>query len=68
MTEARPETWEKADAKLKGGGAVWRRCRSMWLKRRLCPGGNPAPDFFGEARPENLYTCSMIALDVRPEN
>jgi alcohol dehydrogenase (cytochrome c) len=30
------------------------------------PVGNPAPDFFGAARPgSNLYTDSLVALDVR---
>ena len=61
------ETWEKADAKLIGGGAVWAPL-SLDVAERLVyvPVANPAPDFFGEARPgANLYTCSMIALDVR---
>lgn len=61
------ETWEKADARLKGGGAVW---APLSLDQALgvvyVPVANPAPDFYGEARPgNNLYTCSMIALDVR---
>ena len=61
------ETWEKADAKLKGGGAVW---APLSLDAALgvvyVPVANPAPDFYGEARPgNNLYTCSMIALDAR---
>lgn len=30
------------------------------------PVGNPAPDFYGENRPgANLYTGSIVALDVR---
>ena len=61
------ETWEKADAKLIGGGAVWAPL-SLDVAERVVyvPVANPAPDFFGEARPgANLYTCSMIALDVR---
>ncbi len=30
------------------------------------PVGNPAPDFFGDVRPgDNLYTNSMVALDVK---
>lgn len=61
------ETWEKADAKLKGGGAVWAP-PSLDVEQGLVyvPVANPAPDFYGEARPgKNLYTCSMVALDVR---
>jgi PQQ-dependent dehydrogenase (methanol/ethanol family) len=61
------ETWEKADAKLKGGGAVWAPL-SLDIEQGLVyvPVANPAPDFYGEARPgNNLYTCSMVALDVR---
>ncbi|MEK6286332.1 MAG: PQQ-binding-like beta-propeller repeat protein [Acidobacteriota bacterium] len=61
------ETWEKADAKLKGGGAVWAPL-SLDVEQGLVyvPVANPAPDFYGEARPgKNLYTCSMVALDVR---
>ena len=61
------ETWQKADAKLQGGGAVWAPL-SLDVAEGVVyvPVANPAPDFFGEARPgANLYTCSMIALDVR---
>ena len=61
------ETWEKADAKLKGGGAVWAPL-SLDLEKGIVyvPVANPAPDFYGDARPgKNLYTCSMIALDAR---
>jgi PQQ-dependent dehydrogenase (methanol/ethanol family) len=65
--EAGSETWEKADAKLKGGGAVWAPL-SLDPSQGVVyvPVANPAPDFYGEARPgKNFYTCSMIALDVR---
>jgi alcohol dehydrogenase (cytochrome c) len=61
------ETWEKADSRLKGGGAVWAPV-SLDAAAGLVyvPVANPAPDFYGEARPgNNLYTCSMIALDAR---
>jgi alcohol dehydrogenase (cytochrome c) len=61
------ETWDKADAKLKGGGAVWAPL-SLDSEKGIVyvPVANPAPDFYGEARPgKNLYTCSMIALDAR---
>jgi alcohol dehydrogenase (cytochrome c) len=61
------ETWEKADAKLKGGGAVWAPL-SLDSEQGVVyvPVANPAPDFYAEARPgKNLYTCSMVALDAR---
>ena len=61
------ESWEKADSRLKGGGAVWAPL-SLDAAAGLVyvPVANPAPDFYGEARPgNNLYTCSMIALDAR---
>ena len=61
------ETWEKADAKLKGGGAVWAPL-SLDAQAGLVyvPVANPAPDFLAEARPgKNLYTCSMVVLDAR---
>jgi alcohol dehydrogenase (cytochrome c) len=61
------ETWENADARLKGGGAVWAPLSLDAVQGVVyVPVANPAPDFYGEARPgKNLYTCSMIALDVR---
>jgi alcohol dehydrogenase (cytochrome c) len=61
------ETWEKADAKLKGGGAVWAPLSLDSAQGVVyVPVANPAPDFFAEARPgKNLYTCSMVALDAR---
>ncbi|MFY9556260.1 MAG: PQQ-binding-like beta-propeller repeat protein [Blastocatellia bacterium] len=61
------ETWEKADAKLKGGGAVWAPLSLDSAEGVVyVPVANPAPDFYGEARPgKNLYTCSMVVLDAR---
>jgi len=61
------ETWGKTDSKLKGGGAVW---APLSLDQQAgivyVPVANPAPDFYAEARPgNNLYTCSMVALDAR---
>ncbi|MFY9611184.1 MAG: PQQ-binding-like beta-propeller repeat protein [Blastocatellia bacterium] len=61
------ETWGNADARLKGGGSVWAPL-SLDPARGLVyvPVANPAPDFYGEIRPgKNLYTCSMVALEVR---
>lgn len=61
------ETWGKADARLLGGGAVWAPL-SLDAEAGVVyvPVANPAPDFYGEARPgANLYTCSMVVLDAR---
>jgi alcohol dehydrogenase (cytochrome c) len=61
------DSWGNADARLKGGGSVWAPL-SLDPDRGLVyvPVANPAPDFYGEIRPgKNLYTCSMVALDVR---
>jgi alcohol dehydrogenase (cytochrome c) len=58
------ETWQ-GDAWQTGGG-------STWLTGSYDPGldllywtvGNPAPDWNGDVRPgDNLYSCSLIALD-----
>jgi len=61
------ETWGNADARLKGGGAVWSPL-SLDVEQGLIyvPVANPAPDFYPDIRPgKNLYTSSMVALDVR---
>jgi alcohol dehydrogenase (cytochrome c) len=61
------ETWGNADSRLKGGGSVWAPL-SLDPARGLVyvPVANPAPDFYGDIRPgKNLYTCSMVALEVR---
>ncbi|HKP11927.1 MAG TPA: PQQ-binding-like beta-propeller repeat protein [Blastocatellia bacterium] len=61
------ETWGKPDAKLHGGGAVWAPM-SLDSERGLLyiPVANPAPDFLDSVRPgANLYTSSMVVLDVR---
>ncbi|MCI0487802.1 MAG: PQQ-binding-like beta-propeller repeat protein, partial [Blastocatellia bacterium] len=61
------ETWGKADARLKGGGSVWTPV-SLDTEEGIVyvAVANPAPDFYGEARPgDNLYTNSVVALDVR---
>ncbi|HWQ33488.1 MAG TPA: PQQ-binding-like beta-propeller repeat protein [Blastocatellia bacterium] len=61
------ETWGKPDAKLHGGGAVWAPL-SLDPQAGLLyvPVANPAPDFHDDIRPgANLYTNSMVVLDVR---
>lgn len=61
------ETWGNVDARLKGGGSVWSPL-SLDPEQGLVyiPVANPAPDFYSEIRPgKNLYTCSMVVLEVR---
>ncbi len=61
------ETWEKADARIRGGGSVWSPM-SLDTEQGLLyfAVANPAPDFYSLARPgANLYTNSMVVLDVR---
>lgn len=59
------ETWGN-DAWKTGGGATWVTGSYDPELRLVYWGvGNPAPDFFGDARPgDNLYTNSVVALDV----
>jgi alcohol dehydrogenase (cytochrome c) len=61
------KTWGKDPAVLAhGGGSVWTPL-SFDRARDLVHVaiGNPAPDLYDNLRPgDNLYTCSMIALDV----
>lgn len=61
------ETWGNADSRLKGGGSVWAPLSLDPAQGVVyVPVANPAPDFYGEIRPgKNLYTCSMVVLEVR---
>ncbi|MBK6796087.1 MAG: PQQ-binding-like beta-propeller repeat protein [Acidobacteria bacterium] len=61
------ETWGNLESRLRGGGAVWAPM-SLDQEQGLLylPVANPAPDFFDDLRPgANLYTSSMVVLDVR---
>jgi alcohol dehydrogenase (cytochrome c) len=60
------DTWKDANARAHGGGALWTPLALDASTGVLyVPVGNPAPDFYGELRPgDNLYTNSMVALDV----
>jgi alcohol dehydrogenase (cytochrome c) len=62
--EAGHETWEN-DAWETGGGATWVTGSFDPELNLLYWGvGNPAPTWNGDYRPgDNLYTCSVIALD-----
>jgi alcohol dehydrogenase (cytochrome c) len=59
-------TWRPADALAHGGGSFWTPVSLDAEKGILyAPVGNPAPDFYGAARDgDNLYTCSVVAIDV----
>ena len=61
------ETWEGGSNAWKHGGG------STWITGSYDPElnlvywgtGNPGPDYNGDVRPgDNLYTCSLLALDV----
>ena len=66
--DAGAETWDGDSNTLKhGGGNLWTPM-SLDVGKGLLhvPVGNPAPDFYDKDRPRaNLYTNSIVALDVR---
>jgi len=60
------DTWgPDPETRKHAGGALWNSLSYDAEKGVLyVPGGNPAPDFYDDARPGiNLYTNSMLALD-----
>jgi alcohol dehydrogenase (cytochrome c) len=61
------DSWTNPQAREHGGGAVWTPLSLDADKGVLfVPVGNPAPDFYREARPgSNLYTDSVVALDAK---
>src|SRR5215813_2913626 len=61
------DTWKDLKARDHGGGSVWTPLSLDAGKGVLyIPVGNPAPDFYPDVRPgSNLYTNSVVALDVR---
>jgi len=60
------DTWPSAEVAARGGGAVWvRRSYDPSLNMVYFGTGNPNPDFYGDDRTgDNLYTCTLIALDA----
>ena len=62
------DTWgPNPEARKHAGGALWTP-QSFDTEKGILyvAGGNPAPDFWDDARPgANLYTNSMIALDAK---
>ena len=61
------ETWQNPAARAHGGGSIWTPLALNAQQGVLyVPVGNPSPDFYRAARPgDNLYTNSVVALDVR---
>jgi alcohol dehydrogenase (cytochrome c) len=61
------DSWKNPQSRQHGGGSLWTPLSFDAAKGIVyVPVGNPAPDFYGDARPgDNLYTNSVVALDVR---
>jgi alcohol dehydrogenase (cytochrome c) len=59
------DTWGGTDAWKTGGGSTWLTgSYDPELNLLYWPTGNPSPDYNGDVRPgDNLYTCSLLALD-----
>jgi alcohol dehydrogenase (cytochrome c) len=60
------ETWPSADASMRGGAAAWvTGTYDPELNLVYYGTGNPNPDYYGDDRKgDNLYTCSIVALDA----
>jgi len=60
------ESWPSAEAALRGGGAAWvTGSYDPALNLVYYGTGNPNPDYYGDDRAgDNLYTCSLVALDA----
>ena len=60
------ETWPSPDAMIRGGAAAWvTGSYDPELNLVYFGTGNPNPDYYGaERKGDNLYTCSIVALDA----
>ncbi|HKF66989.1 MAG TPA: c-type cytochrome, partial [Vicinamibacterales bacterium] len=60
------ETWPSTDAAMRGGAAAWvTGTYDPELNLVYYGTGNPNPDYYGaERKGDNLYTCSIVALDA----
>jgi alcohol dehydrogenase (cytochrome c) len=60
------DSWKDAASREHGGASQWTPLAyDAKTKLLYVPVGNPAPDFFGDARPgDNLYTNSLVVLDA----
>jgi alcohol dehydrogenase (cytochrome c) len=65
--EAGADSWKDPASRAHGGGSLWTPLSLDAAAGVLyVPVGNPAPDFYRDARPgDNLYTDSVVALDVK---
>jgi alcohol dehydrogenase (cytochrome c) len=60
------ETWPNTDVMARGGGGTWMTGSYDPALNLIYWGtGNPNPDYYGSDREgDNLYTCSLVALDA----
>ena len=60
------ESWPNSDVAARGGGSVWMTGSYDPALNLVYYGtGNPNPDYYGDDREgDNLYTCSLVALDL----
>jgi PQQ-dependent dehydrogenase (methanol/ethanol family) len=60
------ETWPSPDSMIRGGAAAWvTGTYDPELNLVYYGTGNPNPDYYGaERKGDNLYTCSIVALDA----
>ena len=60
------ETWPSSEAASRGGAAAWvTGTYDPELNLVYFGTGNPNPDYYGEERKgDNLYSCSIVALDA----
>jgi alcohol dehydrogenase (cytochrome c) len=60
------ESWPNIDVAARGGGAAWvTGSYDPALNLVFYGTGNPNPDYYGDDRNgDNLYTCSLLALDA----
>jgi alcohol dehydrogenase (cytochrome c) len=60
------DSWKAADSWKTGGGSTWATGSYDPVEKTVYWGvGNPGPDWNGDPRPgDNLYTCSLVALDA----
>jgi alcohol dehydrogenase (cytochrome c) len=60
------ETWPNTDVLARGGGGTWMTGSYDPALNLIYWGtGNPNPDYYGSDREgDNLYTCSLVALDA----
>jgi alcohol dehydrogenase (cytochrome c) len=60
------ESWPSIEASMRGGAAAWvTGTYDPELNLVYYGTGNPNPDYYGDERKgDNLYTCSIVALDA----